>query len=457
MTNSAGLLTATTLETAESHIKLHQTKSSKQERNRCVFERRWTLFLFSFLSTSSVAGVIYGWPALRQELIQEGSSLSEAQLGALYTAGCFSATVCRFFWGLARDRYGTRLVACASLGLTCVGALGIALADASNGATLAFSLVVLSCCAGTHLVAQPVAKLFPVYSSTIVSSLTGAFQISGLVFLCLTSLPISRKNTFLGYAIFVAGLGVFSWYILPKSKFYDVLPDLELECAEPFEETGLATVDICQEPDNKTEPRNDESGLLSLKHQLISSEYIALLVWFSVSLIPMQYYIGSIGFQLEDKGDTNGFYARLFSVIYASAAIVAPFGGYLSDVIGLGLTQGLSTVLTAASFFILANDRFPLSIHVVGLVIYSVGRMFVIGTFLSNLGKRFGYSNFGILSGLGLLISGAISILQYPLIAAASDGYAWSVNIISGSLLLCMTPYCMWLSIVENKDALQRT
>jgi len=32
-----------------------------------------------------------------------------------------------------------------------------------------------------------------------------------------------------------------------------------------------------------------------------SSEYIGLLVWFNVIVTPLQYYVASIGYQLEQK------------------------------------------------------------------------------------------------------------------------------------------------------------
>ena len=35
-------------------------------------ERRWILFLFAFGCTSLVAGVVYGWPALRRQLQEDG-------------------------------------------------------------------------------------------------------------------------------------------------------------------------------------------------------------------------------------------------------------------------------------------------------------------------------------------------------------------------------------------------
>ena len=45
-------------------------------------------------------------------------------------------------------------------------------------------------------------------------------------------------------------------------------------------------------------------------HPQMSDEYICLLVWFSVVVTPSQYYVLSIGYQLEQKGDDAGDYTR---------------------------------------------------------------------------------------------------------------------------------------------------
>jgi MFS family permease len=179
--------------------------------------------------------------------------------------------------------------------------------------------------------------------------------------------------------------------------------------------------------------------------QIKTLEYIMLCTWFSFCLVPLQYYVGSIGFfQLEAKGD-DGFYTDLFSITYAGATVVAPLGGYLADRYGLGITQGLATYLTATSLFILASDRISLNGQILGLVAYGMGRMFIFGMYFSNNGKRFGYTNYGTLVGLGLLISAIVSLIQYPLIALAAEGKAAAVNIACGATLLSLFPYFVWL------------
>jgi LAT3 family solute carrier family 43 protein 3 len=463
---------------------------------RMRHHNRWILFAFAFVSTSLVAGTVYGWPALRRQLQhQDGTTLSETQLGAIYTVGSWSAQGGRFFTGLARDKYGTRAVGCAALACCMAGSIGIAVAHPDNAIALGASLFVLSLGAGIQLVVQPVGSLFPTYSNSIISSLSGSFQISGLVFLGLTSLPggVSRRQAFLGYAVVIAILGLLAWWLLPPSASFLPPPepdsssttastqpfntdDIETpkkhstehqECKEEEEEEELGPT---SHSDDNLQPENDptcivdvndndkEKEILETKlQQMVSLEYMALLIWFSTCLIPLQYYVGSIGFQLEDKGDEDGFYSDLFSIVFAAAAVMAPAGGYLSDRLGLGLTQAMATIMVALSFWILAATQIQLSAQAAGLVLYSVGRMLVFGMFFSNIGRRFGYHNFGTLSGVGLLLSAICSILQYPLIAAASQGSAAEVNVGAGAALMCLTPYCAWLSWTERRHTSARS
>ena len=178
-------------------------------------DNRWILFSFSFLSVSFVAGLVYGWPALRQELLDDDSTLTEKQLGAAFTVGAWSTQGSRFITGLTRDRFGTRIAACLCFTCAAAGSLGIALCDASNGAALGTSLFFVGVGSGTQLCVQPVAGLFPKHAGAVLSTLSGAFQISGLVFLVLTHVSNSRQASFLGFAIFILGLTVIAALLLP--------------------------------------------------------------------------------------------------------------------------------------------------------------------------------------------------------------------------------------------------
>ena len=174
----------------------------------------------------------------------------------------------------------------------------------------------------------------------------------------------------------VVVLGIVSALMLPMGPSFVLVEDSPADKAQNGEEEG----------DGESESQSNASRKKPLqatriRRLIFHSEYIALLSWFSICIIPMQYYVGSIGFQLEDKDD-DGFFTALFSVLYASAALLAPFGGYLADMLGLAVTQALATLLVASSMFILASPA-SLSVQSVGLATYSVGRMLSFGSRVS--------------------------------------------------------------------------
>ena len=154
---------------------------------------------------------------------------------------------------------------------------------------------------------------------------------------------------------------------------------------------------------------------LTRRGQLLSDEYIALLAWFSVCVTPAQYYVLSIGWQLERKGDDAGDYTRAFVILYAASAALAPIGGAVADKYGVGFAQGVATALTGSSFVVLLSDSLPAQIA--GMTLYSVGRLFVFALFFSNIGRRFGFAHYGTLVGFGMLTSAVLSMLQYPMLS----------------------------------------
>jgi LAT3 family solute carrier family 43 protein 3 len=519
------------------------TPKSKHKMSSPHRWRSWILYLLSFVLISLSAGLVYGWPALRQQLQDDGSLLSEKSLGGVFTTGAWSTQGGRFFVGVGRDRFGTRIVLCVCMVLVTLGCIALAESDPNNVTALSLALFSVGLGSGVQLCTQPVAGLFPNNVGVISSSLSGAFQISGLVFLVLTSGNASRQAAFLIFAGCLGMLTVLAGFMFPQGgSFLPVLSDseelTENQMADDDETTLSPQKDIdisirnegcavynCTElsSDLATESMDQDCGekvnhidrdsTLSSKCEVISStsdkgcevsngdccitdsrasknqskevcsnhdrddisdsnnaikdatptalqptslqqmkslEYILLCSWFSITLLPMQYYVATIGFQLEEAGDDDGFYTSLFAYTYAGSVLTSPLSGWIADRYGLGVAQGGATYLVAISLFLLAASNFSLNFHSVGLVAYGIGRLSIFGTYFTNIGKRLGYANYGTLAGFGLLISAIVSLLQYPLIGLSSDGYSAIVNISMGVVLVVQLPYFIWLYRMER-------
>ena len=447
--------------------------TSLRERAR---QNRWIVYAYSFSVVSLTAGIVYGWPALRQELKGESPEQwsSETSLGAAFTAGAWSTQGLRFFTGMARDRYGTAVVVTACLFAVAVGSVGVAISDSAT--MIGLSLFAQGIGSGVQLCVQPVvADLFPTYAGAVLASLSGAFQISGLVYLLIGKVFTTRRTGFLVYTALLLLLAIAAVWLLPwgltqgvdetnelegqaKSNDEDDdnvansrHPTLAVEESElPESSKQISTIEALPSGDSESQAADAEpessamppQSSLSVWDHILSWKFLGLVQWFSLVITPLQYYVGSIGFQLEERGDDSGKYSDMYSILYGCAAVLSPAGGYLADKITLGAAHGMATSLCAVSFFFLASDRISLEWQSIGLACNATGRMWVFATFFAHVGRQFGYQHYGTLAGLALLTSAVVSLLQYALIAAAAHGLATTMNLICGSVLTAELVYC---------------
>ena len=139
----------------------------------------------------------------------------------------------------------------------------------------------------------------------------------------------------------------------------------------------------------------------------------------------LQYYVGRIVLLQENRSNNKSL--QMFQTLYA-------FGGCLANYAGMGLAQGISTIVFACATFILAfaaprasDQQAVLSL---GYLVYGSGRvslstncqtrrsktqinltsfiqpLLIYSMLFSNVGKRFGYSqHYGVLVGDCLLPS----------------------------------------------------
>jgi len=442
-------------------------------------------FAFILVTISLSSGLVYGWPALRRNLLLfENSTLTEPQLGLIFTIGSWSTLGSRLLFGILRDGpFGTRLATLFSLMAVSVGCAGMAFSPKDHVTLLAISYFLVGFGSGTQLCLQPVAGWFEDESQGVVLATTsGAFQVSGLVFWVLVEfVSRDRRVSLGGFAVVLCLVAMVGWRVLPVGQFVGgaMKKSGGHDIDDEEEERRINHDDNDNHSDNNEDRNGGENGLLVATQQaphdnesgvgvggggggvlslMKTLEYILLLFWLSLLLIPLQYYVATIGFQLERKGDDNGRYIAFFPIMYASAAIFAPMFGKIADKFGLGIGQGLANTLSILSLVILSvpakDEDKPalLPLQVLGMTCYGLGRMSVFGTFFSNLGKRFGYRYYGTLAGVGLIVSAVSSLFQYPLIAWAAAGNERWVNLGCAAVLAIQGfPYCVWLYFREKR------
>lgn len=418
---------------------------------------RNALFALAFIASSLVAGTVYGWPPLRRLLLAEDGTLGEKRLARHFTAGSWSVQGGRFVAGMSRDHLGTRFTCCVCLAFVTLGAVALAAAGATEDALLTCGMFAVGLGSGVQLCVQPVAALFPERASTVMSALSGAFQISGLVFLALTA-GDDREIGFYVFAACTATLFAACFVMLPNGQsFFETVPDdVVVVATTTTTQSGDGSGDDNENTAAEEKPsgaRDAHARLEGLANgqtrgeQMKSAEYFGLVAWFTLVVCPLQFYIAAIGYQLELKGDDDGHYANIFSAAYGSVAIFAAYGGRVADKVGCGVCQGLATLSTAISFLILAIPKSAgLGVQVFGMLLYSFGRLFIFAMYFSNIGRRFGFEHYGTLCGLGLLVSAIWSLIQYPLLAWAVDSAPIGANMVCFAMMTVTLPYTAWLA-----------
>lgn len=403
---------------------------------------------------------VYGWPALRRDLLDEGG-LTENELGAVFTCGAWSVQGGRFLVGIARDKYGTKITVCVCLSLVLCGSVLVASSASDNLAGMCFGMLFLGMGSGAQLCVQPVAGLFPEATSTAMASLSGAFQLSGLVFLACSVVAgagAGRFGAYMGHAGVVAVLFVFSIKALPSGVSFDeekedAKRDAEREReSREKEKNEDEAVDATVDATRALTPTPRHFGA-SRGALLTCDEFLCLVLWFSVMVTPSQYYVLSVGYQLERKGDANGAYSRAFTLLYGFSAPLAPLAGVCADYLGVAFAQFMATSLSLVGYAILFVDE-PLSFQYVGMASYSVGRMFLFATFFANVGRRFGYAHYGAAVGVGMLASAVLSMLQYPMFQAALESKTNldAMNVVCVVCAAACLPYCAWLGARERRE-----
>jgi len=187
---------------------------------------------------------------------------------------------------------------------------------------------------------------------------------------------------------------------------------------------------------------------------MTSPEYIGLLLWFGVMVTPYQYYILSIGYQMEQKGDVDGTYTYLFLFFSGGSAVLAPLGGVVADKFGVGFGQCIATVFTLVSYVILLSPALDF-LQILGMASFGVGSLLLFALYFSNIDRRFGLEHYGTLAGTGMLTSAVFSLLQYPLYTMAVDGAVDEVNMICAVAVAVCVPYTVWLSLKEAREKVE--
>lgn len=163
-------------------------------------------------------------------------------------------------------------------------------------------------------------------------------------------------------------------------------------------------------------------------------------------LLPMNYFIISVGDQLEGMGDDDGEITRGFQLVWVVSTVLSPIAGYSADVVGRGSTMTFAMGCYAASFAMLGfgGDGWgglSLEAQWLNFVCFNVGRLWVFSMYFVSVGRLFGFRHYGTLAGAGLLLSAMSTPLAVPMHRSGVDGNFGESNLASAMICLGLTPY----------------
>lgn len=418
-----------------------------------VPQMRFAFLLLAAMQILLISGQVYGWPSLRALFENSGlldsfcsdgadCDTSKVQFNRAFTVGSWSAQGMRFFTGIFLDRYGPAATSCACALALSLGYGLFALAEShalgAEGHLLAAGMFFVGVGSGAQLAVQSVGQLFPSCNSTVQGILAGANTAGVLPWLVMQhahrSLRATAISLFLGYACFAFVWSAGALLTWPRQPFK----------APPAQEHSLDEV-------HRGSPgARRGSGVAPW----ISKDYVLLVAWFSLQLLGSQFYIGSFADQMRFRTAEPSQIASLVdfcSAVLAVSGVVAPLVGFAIDCCGFG---PMLTAMTLGAIFVNGMLLFQnLLLQYVCLVVFAVQRVSLFVIFFSRMVNLSGGRDFGKMAGLGLVLSGTVSLAQAGLFALSLATSFTLVNVVLICSSICVLPFPIILWLDERRAA----
>ena len=197
----------------------------------------------------------------------------------------------------------------------------------------------------------------------------------------------------------------------------------------------------------------------SFRAQIASTSFLYLLFFFCVCTLWANFFVGSVAQQLQsgisDVAEMQGLLTA-FNYILPGAVVGIPVIGWLLDTYGFVVsifTTILLGLLFAVGMLSVAYPHPSPRVLIGAFCCYALFRTFLFAVTFAYVGHKFGYSHFGVLSGLLFFFSAGVGFLQYPI---NNWGAYYEVNVIQLVCLLCTIsfPLYEWLQTRSQRKLL---
>ncbi|TPX48746.1 hypothetical protein SeMB42_g00317 [Synchytrium endobioticum] len=436
--------------------------------------QRLILVIIAVFSALTTAGVVFGFQALRPILIEnhvyehlcagDEEKPCNAQIlrfNLMFAIASTGTNVFALPIGHFLDYFGPRLAILVGSFLFLMGGILFGI----SGPTFDMYIVgyALLAVGGPfmYISCMHLSQAFPSRAGLIMAALTGSFDASSLIYLIFNwtyyalgaSVPIQRF--FIFYSIVPVALGVTMNFLMPTTSFTP-RPILSITNDEEISRPNTVVDPALDERRpliDRTEASGKDTTVALVMKQLKSVEFIGIASMTCIYMLKMNFYIGSLGEQLEDKPGAAENPAvvesilTLFNVALPAGGILAiPFIGFLLDNY---MPSTVLLVLSALGLSFGVLGLIPnLPLQYVTALFFTMLRPLVYTAGNDYCGKTFGFITFGRVYGTMNLAAGGFNLVQYLLSNIAinlMNGQYWGVNLTVTLLQLSMIVFPIYL------------
>lgn len=408
---------------------------------------RWATNATALLSVFLFSGIVFGWAPLKLILLDEGqysdlcsSNNNNDNVPCAEQLQRYNLifTVAQFLLSLASLPVGFFVDHCSKkihYSVTClllVGGLALfASADDASAVperqtvdkfVVAYGLMALGGCM-TMIGAFPASFLLAKYQAGILAAVSCLFDASSVIFAIFAQLysydsnVFSRRHLFTAYsviAILISAILGYCWFSLERRDWKVVaLAETKERSQESLGEPELES-SACNESSTLYLARVERLGFhdWSLQQQLRTVDFLLALCFASVHMTRCNFYIQSVNEMLEAYGDTDAYYANVFSFVLPVGVVFVPLIERTIHKLGvvrtLHLTNGLGFVFGA--LLLIPSLR----LQAVNFVVFTCFRAFLYATINTFTAMTFGVTTMGRMIGFIFTTASIVTLLQYP-------------------------------------------
>jgi len=182
-------------------------------------------------------------------------------------------------------------------------------------------------------------------------------------------------------------------------------------------------------------------------NQILSREFLLLKTWYSVYMLFMSFYLGTVYIQIDPNNESDWVKDIVLFLANVGPIVLAWPCAILLDKFGYAFGVGTVSLCSVGMFSCLSSKLFILK--VMSACFFSIYRTFLFATFYSSIGSIFGFVNYGAVLGVATIFAAAVC--QFAVLLNTTGfaiGFSY-VNIALAVFSVFMFPLSLTLGVWE--------